>query len=219
MSLKTEDRWVITTIIFSFTGVASAALLKTPFPIGISVFIIITILFLAWFKTNSPRLGWLLLCGFIAGFGELWSDWIHVEYFRSLVYLDYFGFKILASPSYMPFGWWLTVVQFGYIALRLTDRYPVWISIAIPTFLGMCLPPWYEQFAAPARAWHYTPHGIMISNTPLWVIFTYGGCLFSVASASVSLYNPQAHTKAILAGFFISASFLFSSVFWFSLLG
>ncbi len=219
MALNTVDRWVVASVILSFIGVASAALVHNPLPIGISAFIIIAILILACVRTKSPRLGWLLIFGLIAGVGELWADWIHVEYFRSLVYLDYFGFRIVASPSYMPVGWWITVVQFGYLALRLTDRYPVWIAIAIPTFFGMLLPPWYEQFAAPARAWYYTPHGVMLSNTPLWVIPTYGGCMFAVACAALFLYNPHARSTAILGGFFASASFLFSSVFWFALLG
>ena len=59
--------------------------------------------------------------GLVAGVLELWADWVHVVYFHSLVYTDYFGFHLLASPSYMPIAWWLTVVQFGYLALRLAD--------------------------------------------------------------------------------------------------
>lgn len=218
MSLNTEDRWILVSVILSFTGAASAALLEDPRPIGISVFIIIAVLIFAWLQTRSPRFAWLLVFGFVAGVGELCADWIHVEYLRSLVYTDYFGFRILASPSYMPFGWWLTVVQFGYLAQRLTNHLRTGIAIAIPTLLGMLIPPWYEQLAAPARAWYYNPHGIMLSHAPLWVIFTYGGCMFGVASAAILLYKPQSWSRAILGGFFASASFLFWGVFWFALL-
>jgi hypothetical protein len=52
---------------------------------------------------------------------KLWANWVHVVYFHSILYTDYFGFQLLASPSYMPIAWWLTVVQFGYLALRLAD--------------------------------------------------------------------------------------------------
>jgi len=82
------------------------------------------------------------------------------------VYTDYFGFKLLASPSYMPIGWWMTAVQFGYFGLRLSDHWPAWAAVGAPTALGMTLPPWYEELAAPARAWFYPPHGLMLSHTP-----------------------------------------------------
>ena len=82
-------------------------------------------------------------------------------------------FQTLAPP---------TVVQFGYLALRLADRWPAWSAVGVPTALGMTLPPWYEEFAPSARAWYYPPHGVMLSHTPLWIIFTYGGCMFAIAS-------------------------------------
>jgi hypothetical protein len=217
-TMNSEDRWIIASLILSFIGVVSAAFLKNPAPIGISVFIIIALLFFALHQTRSPRLAWLLMFGAVAGFGELWSDWIHVEYFHSLVYLNYFGFKLLASPLYMPFGWWLSVVQFGYFAIRTAERSRSSTAIVILTVLGMLLPPWYEQFAAPARAWYYTPHGMMLSHTPLWIIFTYGGCMFSVASAVLLLYQAQSWTRAIIGGFFASTSFMFWSAFWFAII-
>jgi hypothetical protein len=216
--MKTEDRWIIASLILSFIGVVSAALLKGPRPIGISVFVIITLLIFACYHTGSSRLAWLLVFGAVAGFGELWADWIHVEYFHSLVYLDYFGFKLLASPLYMPFGWWLTIVQFGYLAFRIAERWRNSTAILIITVLGMLLPPWYEQFAAPARAWYYTPHGMMLSHTPLWIIFTYGGCMFSIASAALLLYQAQSWTRAIIGGLFLSASFMFWGAFWFAII-
>jgi hypothetical protein len=55
----------------------------------------------------------LLVFGLVAGVLELWADRVHVVYFHSVLYTDYFGLKLLASPSYMPIAWWLTVVQFG----------------------------------------------------------------------------------------------------------
>ena len=216
--MSKEDRWIIGSLILSFIGVVSAALLKDPRPIGMSVFVIVPLLILAWHQTRSPRLAWLLIFGAVAGFGELWADWIHVEYFHSLVYLNYFGFKLLASPLYMPFGWWLTVVQFGYFALRLAERWRSSTAMMIITLLGMLLPPWYEQFAAPARAWYYTPHGMMLSHCPLWIIFTYGGCMFSIASATILLYQAQSWFRAIIGGFFVSASFMFWGAFWFAII-
>src|SRR5215469_6863550 len=71
--------------------------------------------------------------------------------------------ELLASPSYMPIGWWLTVVQFGYLGLRLADLWPAWAAVGVPTALGMTLPP-YEEFAPSARAWYYPPQGVMLST-------------------------------------------------------
>jgi hypothetical protein len=218
MALNSEDRWIIGSLLLSFTGVVSGALLEDPRPIGISVFTVFALLLFVWYRTRSPYLGWLLIFGALAGFGELWADWIHVEYFHSFAYLNYFGFKLLASPLYMPFGWWVTVVQFGYFALRLAERWRNSTAILIITLLGILLPPWYEQFAAPARAWYYTPHGMMLSHCPLWIIFTYSGCMFSVASATLLLYQAQSWARAIIAGFFVSASFMFWGTFWFAII-
>src|SRR5262245_58087537 len=98
MGLNSEDRWILASLALSFIGVVSAAVLKDPRPIGISVFVILALLIFACYQTRSARLAWLLIFGVVAGFGELWADWIHVEYFHSLVYLNYFGFKLLSSP-------------------------------------------------------------------------------------------------------------------------
>ena len=113
---------------------------------------VIALLIIVWFFTRGLRLSWLLVFGLVAGMLELWADWVHVGYFRSIVYTDYFGFKLLASPSYMPIAWWVTLVQFGYLARRLADRWPPWAAVVVLTALGMALSPWYEEFAAHARA-------------------------------------------------------------------
>jgi len=168
---------------------------------------------------SSPRLAWLLLFGLVAGVLELWSDWVHVAYFGSLVYTNYFGFKLLASPLYMPVGWWLTSVQFGYLALRLAGRWPRWKVVGLISILGMFLPPWYEEFAVPARAWYYTTSGPMLSHTPLWIIFTYGGCMFAIATMALEFYRPRNWGRAVAAGIFAAAGFALLGVFWFSLLG
>jgi hypothetical protein len=219
MSLASEDRWVIVSVILSLTGVVTAALLRNPVSIGITAFVVLALLLIACRITNSNRLSWLLIYGAIAGIGELWSDWIHVVHLHSLVYTDYFGLRVLASPLYMPVGWCITVVQFGYLALRLAEHNHSILAIALPTLFGMLIPPWYEQFAAPAGAWYYPPHGIMLSHTPLWVIPTYGGCIFGVASAAIFLFAARGWRTAIFAGIFASASFMFWSVVCFALLG
>jgi hypothetical protein len=79
------------------------------------------------------------------------------------------------------------------------------------------------EFAAPVKAWYYTSGGPMLSNTPLWIVLTYGGCMFDVATLALEFYSPPQRPDhwdwAILAGLFTGAGFMFSGVFSFSLLG
>ncbi len=214
-SWRVEDRLVIGSMVLTMGGVMLSAALTMPGLYGVTAIIVTAILIVGWYVTRSPRLAWLPVFGLVAGILELWSDWLHVEHLRSLVYTDYFGFRLLASPSYMPIGWWLTCVQFGYLALRLSDRWPRRAAVVAVALLGMSLPPWYEEFAAPARAWYYTPSRLMLSHTPVWIIFTYGGCMLSIALATLLCYRPGSWGRAIAAGFFTAAGFVFSSVFWF----
>jgi hypothetical protein len=63
----------------------------------------------------------------------------------------------------------------------------------------------------------------MLSNTPLWIVLTYGGCMFAIATLTLEFYRPPQRPRhwgrAILAGLFTGAGFMFSGVFWYSLLG
>jgi hypothetical protein len=219
LTITAEDRWVIGSMVLTLAGITLGALLADPRAFGFTALIVMGVLFIARFVTQSPRLSWLLLFGLVAGVLELWADWVHVVYFHSLVYTDYFGFRLLSSPSYMPIGWWLTTVQFGYLGLRLADSWPAWAAVAVATAVGMTLPPWYEELAPTARTWYYPPHGVMLSHTPLWIIFTYGGCMFVIASAAVLFYRPKAWGRAVIAGVFTGAGIMFSGVIWFALLG
>ena len=97
-------------------GIILGAVFTNPRYIGYTALVVITLLVGGGCILRSSRLTWLLLYGLISGILELWSDWIHVTRIGALVYTDYFGFRLLASPLYMPIGWWLTVVQFGYLA-------------------------------------------------------------------------------------------------------
>jgi len=120
--LNREDRIIAGSMALSLTGVGIGALLANPKAFGVTTLIVISILIAGWYRTQSSRLAWLLIFGLVAGVVELLADLIHVKYLGSLVYTDYFGFRLLASPSYMPIGWWLTIVQFGYLLIRQLNR-------------------------------------------------------------------------------------------------
>lgn len=218
-ALNGEDRLILSSMAVAFGGAGLGAWLGEPRIFGLTALVVISMLLIGWHVTQSARLSWLLIFGLVAGVLELWVDWVHVTYFRSLVYTDYFGFQIMASPFYMPIGWCLTVVQFGYLTLRLSDRWPHWVAVGTITVLGISLPPWYEEFAAPARAWHYTTGGLMLSNTPVWVIFAYGSGTCAIATLVLLLYQPRAWGLAVLGGVFTGASLMFAGVFWFAWIG
>lgn len=212
------DRLIAVSLVLTIAGTGAAAWLTQPRLFGITALIVMAILIASWAVTKDARLGWLMLFGLVVGVLELWSDWIHVTYLGTLVYTDYFGFRLLASPSYMPIGWWLTSVQFGYITLRLYEQGCRLASVFV-ALLGMVIPPWYEEFAAPAKAWYYTTSGPLLGHTPLWIVFTYGGCMLSIALAVLEFYRPAQWSRALIAGFFAGGGIMLSAVFWFSLLG
>lgn len=218
-SVTAEDRLVLGSLAVTLGGVILGALLATPAAFGVTALLVVALLLAGQRIVGSPRLAWLLVCGLVAGVVELWADWVHVTQIHSLVYTDFFGFRLLASPSYMPIAWCVTVAQFGYLALRLAERLPAWVTVTLLSLLGLSVPPWYEQLAAPAHAWHYVSRGPMLSNTPLWIIATYGVCMFAIASGALVFYRKRAWGRALLGGFFIGTALLFASVFWFSLLG
>lgn len=218
-SMTAEDKVIVVSLLSTFGGIILGATLGKPGLYGITAMVVITMIIVGTYRTRSPRLSWLLVFGLVAGVLELWADWIHVASLRSLVYTDYFGFKLLESPSYMPVGWWLTCVQFGYFALRLGEILSNGMAAGIISVMGMLLPPWYEEFAKPARAWYYTTSNLLISNTPLWIILTYGGCMFGIAMMALLCYSPNQWGRAIVGGVFTAAGFMLSAVFWYTLLG
>lgn len=218
-TLKVEDWVVVGSLALTLAGVSLGAVLAEPRAFGLTALGVLSLLVLSTGLTHSPRLSWLLLFGVVAGLLELWADWLHVTVLGSLVYTDYFGARLLASPWYMPCGWALTVMQFGYLALRLHDRWRAGLVLAGLTLLGLTLPPWYEEFAASARAWYYPPKGWMVSHTPVWIILTYGGCIFSIGALALAGYQPRAWGRAVLSGLWAGAAFLFFGVFWYAWLG
>lgn len=217
--LGPEDRLVAGSLVLTLVGVGLGAALGEPAAFGITALVVLAVLLAGWGAIRTPRLGWLLVFGLVVGILELWADWLHVVHLESLVYTHDFGFRILASPSYMPAGWWLTAVQFGYLALRLADFWPRWKAVAAVSAAGMLVPPLYEEAAAPARAWHYVTEGPMLSNTPLWIVGTYGGCMFFIAAAGTEFYQEGRPGRAVVGGAFAAAGIMLSGAFFFWLAG
>src|SRR6266566_7972302 len=64
-----------------------------------------------------------LLFGVVVGFTELAADAWLVDYTRTLDYSIGGGSMIWRSPLWMPLAWEVVAVQFGYIGLRLWERF------------------------------------------------------------------------------------------------
>ena len=64
-----------------------------------------------------------LLFGLVVGFTELAADAWLVDYTHTLDYSIGGGPMIWRSPFWMPLAWEVVAVQFGYIGLRLWERF------------------------------------------------------------------------------------------------
>lgn len=110
----------------------------------------------------------LLLFGVVVGFTELAADAWLVDYTRTLDYSIGGGPMLWRSPLWMPFAWEIVAVQFGYIGLRLWERFGAF-GLALIGLLGAINIPFYEEMAKRIHWWQYRGCR-MISNTPYYII-------------------------------------------------
>jgi hypothetical protein len=109
-----------------------------------------------------------LLFGLVVGFAELPADAWLVDYTRTLDYSIGGGPMIWHSPVWMPLAWEVVAVQFGYIGLRLWERFGQ-LGLLMIGLLGAINIPFYEEMARRIHWWQYTG-GRMISFTPWYII-------------------------------------------------
>jgi len=96
-----------------------------------------------------------LLFGLVVGLAELPADAWLVDYTRTLDYSIGGGPMIWRSPVWMPQAWEVVAVQFGYIGLRLWERFGKFGLLMIG-FLGAINIPFYEEMARRIHWWQYT---------------------------------------------------------------
>jgi uncharacterized protein DUF6989 len=109
-----------------------------------------------------------LLFGLATGFAELPADAWLVDYTRTLDYSIGGGPLIWRSPLWMPLAWEVVAVQFGYIGLRLWERFGK-LGLLIIGLLGAINIPFYEEMARRIHWWQYSGCR-MISFTPWHII-------------------------------------------------
>lgn len=112
-----------------------------------------------------------------AGFTELLADNWLVKATKTLFYP--FEPKLLSSPSYMPFSWIVVLMQIGYIAYLINQRFNLLKTSLIVGLLGCCIIPFYEFLAIHAGWWHYeqTP---MLGPVPVYIIVAEGLLMLTI---------------------------------------
>ena len=109
-----------------------------------------------------------LLFGLVVGFTELAADAWLVDYTHTLDYSIGGGPMIWRSPLWMPLAWEVVAVQFGYIGLRLWERFGK-LGLFLIALLGAINIPFYEEMARRIHWWQYSGCR-MISFTPWYII-------------------------------------------------
>ena len=110
----------------------------------------------------------LLVFGLAVGLAELAADAWLVDYTRTLDYSIGGGPMLWRSPAWMPLAWEVVSVQFGYLGLRLGERFGS-RGLAMIGLLGALNIPYYEEMARRIHWWQYRDCR-MISNTPYYII-------------------------------------------------
>ncbi len=108
-----------------------------------------------------------LLFGVFVGFTELAADAWLVDYTHTLDYSIGGGPMIWRSPVWRPLAWEVVAVQFGYIGLRLRERFGR-VSLLVIGLLGAINIPFYEEMAPRIHWWQYSGCR-MISFTPWYI--------------------------------------------------
>jgi hypothetical protein len=128
---------------------------------------------------RDALLGRFIIFGLAVGLTELAADAWLVDYTGTLDYSIGGGPMIWRSPLWMPLAWEVVAVQFGYIGLRLWERFGG-IGLVTIGLLGAMNIPFYEEMARRIHWWEYSGCK-MISFTPWYIIFGEFGIAVALA--------------------------------------
>jgi hypothetical protein len=139
----------------------------------------------------------LMIFGLVAGVAELAADAWLVTGTRTLDYSMGGGPMLWRSPLWMPIAWEIMAVQFGYIGLRLADRWggPGLLAAGLLSVVNI---PFYEEMARRTNWWSYR-NCRMLSHTPYYIIA--GEYLIAVFFAILALeVRKKKPALTVLAG-------------------
>ncbi|PWT83311.1 MAG: hypothetical protein C5B58_06765 [Acidobacteria bacterium] len=162
---------------------------------------------------RDALLGRFLLFGLAVGFVELPADAWLVDYTRTLDYSIGGGPMIWRSPLWMPLAWQVVAVQFGYIGLRLCERFGN-LGLLMIGLLGAINIPFYEEMARRIHWWQYGGCR-MISFTPLYIILGEFGIALTFALLARTLRRGS-WREAVFAGIGggLSIFVCYAAAFW-----
>jgi hypothetical protein len=139
----------------------------------------------------------LLMFGLAVGFAELPADAWLVRHTHTLDYSVGGGPMLWCSPIWMPLAWQIVAVQFGYLGLRLRERFGG-AGLLLIGALGAVNIPYYEEMARRIHWWTYSGCR-MISFTPYYIVLGEFGIAVALALLALQLRHAS-RTQAVLLG-------------------
>jgi hypothetical protein len=149
------------------------------------------------FLRHDQLIARLMIFGLAVGFAELPADAWLVQHTRTLDYSVGGGPMLWCSPAWMPFAWQIVSVQFGYLGLRLRERFGGFGLLMIGG-LGALNIPYYEEMARRVHWWTYSGCR-MISFTPYYIILGEFGIAIALALLAARLRRGS-WKRAFLSG-------------------
>ena len=110
----------------------------------------------------------LFVFGIVAGLAELPADHFSVVVKNVLTYPPAEP-MLWTSPLYMPLGYSVILVQFGWVAWRVMQRHGMWASVLVTGAIGGLNVPIYEYFAKGAGYWTYHDTGMLFNTVPYYI--------------------------------------------------
>ena len=149
-------------------------------------------------RYRDPLIAHFMVFGLALGFTELAADAWLVDVTRTLDYSIGGGPMIWRSPLWMPFAWEIIAVQFGYVGLRLWEKWGK-KGLLLAGLIGAVNIPFYEEMALQTKWWEY--HNCrMFLHTPYYIIVGEFLIVLCIAAMAVKLRKKN-WVKTIFCGF------------------
>jgi hypothetical protein len=192
-------RIVLATVVINVVAVALLALTRwSDWRTGLALNLLDNFLLLSFvFLRRDMLIARLMVFGLAVGFAELPADAWLVLHTHTLNYSIGGGPMLWCSPAWMPLAWEVVAVQFGYLGLRLWERFGGFGLLLIGG-LGAVNIPYYEEMARRIHWWTYSGCR-MISFTPYYIVLGEAGIAVALTLLAVQLRRGS-WKKALLAG-------------------
>ncbi|MBA3709840.1 MAG: hypothetical protein H0W83_13585 [Planctomycetes bacterium] len=200
-------RVVALTIVLNIVVVAALVLVPdSDWRTGLALNLVDNLLLIGFAIRHRDRLmAHLLLFGLIAGVVELVADAWLVPSTGTLDYAYGGGPQLWRSPLWMPLAWEVVAVQFGYLGMRLVDRFGL-LGYLLIALLGAVNIPYYEEMALRIHWWRYRDCRMFL-HTPYYIIV--GEFLIAAAIAAAAFQTRRLRlTRTVVGGVLAGASIL-----------